>query len=136
MFCYLALPIYLCVEVSKKGCQCQGVCPFERKGNWISVNAFLYFNSKACKRLPKELPMGKKCKKIFLSNGTFSSKSDIESFDSLIFPLKAVQISYKCVTALLTLTETRYICIIIMQNKRFHEFLTWHFVQVCQWQHQ
>ena len=27
--------------------------------NWISVNAFLYFNSKVYKRLPKKLPMGK-----------------------------------------------------------------------------
>ena len=35
--------IYLCGEVSKKGCR--RVCPFERKRNWISGTAFLYFNS-------------------------------------------------------------------------------------------
>ena len=57
MFCHLAVLIYLCGEVRKKGCNC--VCPFERKGNWISVNAFLYFNSKVCKRLPKKVPIGK-----------------------------------------------------------------------------
>jgi hypothetical protein len=63
MFCHLAVLIYLCGEVSKKGCK--GVCPFERKENWISVNAFLYFNSKVCKRLPKMLPIGKKITKMY-----------------------------------------------------------------------
>jgi hypothetical protein len=38
----LALLIYLYGEVSKKSCNCSS--PFERKGNWSSVNAFLYFN--------------------------------------------------------------------------------------------
>ena len=52
MFCHLAVIIYLCWEVRKKGYNCS--CPFERKGNWISVNVFLYFNSKVCKRLPKK----------------------------------------------------------------------------------
>ena len=51
MFCLIAVLIDLCGEVSKKGCK--GVCQFERKRNWISVNAFLYFNSKVCKRLLK-----------------------------------------------------------------------------------
>ena len=54
----LALLIYLCGVVSKKGFQ--GTCPVERNGNWISLNVFLYFNSMVCKRLPKKLPMGKK----------------------------------------------------------------------------
>ena len=44
-----------------KGCS---NCSVERKGYCISVNAFLYFNSKLCKRLPKKLNMGKKSKKI------------------------------------------------------------------------
>ena len=43
----LALLIYLCGLVSRKGCS----CPVERKGNWISVNAFLYFNSKVTKKV-------------------------------------------------------------------------------------
>ena len=47
MFCHLAVLIYLCGEVTKKGWNCG--CPFERKGNWILVSAFLYFNSKVCK---------------------------------------------------------------------------------------
>ena len=42
IFCHLAVLIYLCGEVSKKGCQ--GSCPVERKGNCISINAFVYFN--------------------------------------------------------------------------------------------
>jgi hypothetical protein len=58
MFCYLAVLIDLFGEVSKKGCK--GVCQFERKRNWISVNAFLYFNSKVCKKLPKKDIHGKK----------------------------------------------------------------------------
>ena len=58
----------------------QSTCPIERKGNCISVNAFLYFNSKVCKRLPKKLPMGKKNHKnvkkscqiaLFNSNSTY-----------------------------------------------------------------
>ena len=61
MFCLLAGLIYFCVWESKKGCQCS--CPVERKGYCISVIVFLYLNSKACKRLPKKLSMGKKKKK-------------------------------------------------------------------------
>ena len=41
MFCYLAVLIYLCGEVSKKGCQCS--CPVERKGYCISVIVFWFF---------------------------------------------------------------------------------------------
>ena len=58
----LPLLFYLNGEVSKKGFNCS--FPFERKGNWISVNAFLYFNSKVCKRLHKKMPIGKKITKI------------------------------------------------------------------------
>ena len=54
--------INLCGEVlSKKGCQ--GSCSDERKGNWISENNFVYFNSKVCNSLPKKLPKGKKIQK-------------------------------------------------------------------------
>ena len=52
MFCLLAVLIYLREEVSKNGCQSS--CPVERKGNFISVNAFLYFmgkKSKKCKTI-------------------------------------------------------------------------------------
>jgi hypothetical protein len=45
MFCYLALLIYLCGKVSKKGCQSQGVCPYERKGNWISVVCIFFIST-------------------------------------------------------------------------------------------
>jgi hypothetical protein len=58
------LLIYLHGEVSNKGCNCSS--PFERKGNWISVNAFLYFNSKVCKRLPNKMPIGKKHEKMLM----------------------------------------------------------------------
>ena len=76
MFCLLAVLIYLREEVSKKGCQ--GRCSVERKENFISVNAFLYFNSNLCKRLPKKLPHGKKlqkCKKILSNCHTQLKKS-------------------------------------------------------------
>ena len=64
-------------------------------------NAFFYFNSKVCKRLPKQMPNGKKNHKTAKNScqiTLFSSKSATESlkpstvlcFDLLIFPLKAV----------------------------------------------
>ena len=62
----LPLLFYLNGEVSKKGFNFS--FPFERKGNWISVNAFLYFNSKICKRSLKKVPIGKKITKMKKKN--------------------------------------------------------------------
>ena len=60
MFFHLAAVIYLCGEVS-------GVFPFDRK-NWISVNEFnISTPMYLCKRLPKNLPMGKNIFKLFYS---------------------------------------------------------------------
>ena len=51
--CFAICTHYLYEEVNKKGCL--RVCPFERKRNWISVNA--------CLKLPKKLPNGNKSQK-------------------------------------------------------------------------
>ena len=57
MFCLLALLIYTCVLVWKKGFLCG--CPVERKPYCISSIVFLHL-PKMCKRLPNKVPLGKK----------------------------------------------------------------------------
>ena len=58
IFCLLVVLICLFEEVSKKGYL------VERKGNFISANAFLYFNSNVFKRLTNNLPLGKEITKM------------------------------------------------------------------------
>ena len=58
IFCLLVVLICLFEEISKKGYL------VERKGNFISANAFLYFNSNFCKRLTNNLPLGKEITKM------------------------------------------------------------------------
>ena len=65
IFCLLAVLSYLCVQVCKKGFLCS--CPVERK-----VIVFLYFNSKVCCRIPKNVAHGKKITKIILANALLS----------------------------------------------------------------
>jgi hypothetical protein len=125
MFCLLAVLIYFCGDVSKKGCQF--ACLVERKGNCILVNAFLYFNSKVCKRLPKKLPMGKKlqkCKKI-LSKSATESLNPYTVFCFVLFLQSRWWYILVCkyLTALLPLTEARLKDPRYRQNKRFLEFL-------------
>ena len=106
-------------------------CPFERKGNWFSVNSFFYFNSnvrgyqknahwkknhKTTKNLVK---LHYSAQRVLLR---VSKPSTVLCFDLLICPLK---VHCKCVAALLTPTPTgarlkysRY-----RQNKSFHELL-------------
>ena len=58
--------LHLCGEVSKnlRAVRVAIHYPVDKKGNLISVNAFLYFNSKVCKKLPKRLPMRKEITKM------------------------------------------------------------------------
>ena len=55
IFCHLAVLIYLCGEVSKKGCQ--GSCPVERKGNCISILVHFFISTQRYVRgYPKSCP--------------------------------------------------------------------------------
>ena len=127
MFCLLAVLVYLCGEVSKKGCQCS--CPVERKGYCISVNVFLYFNSKVFKRLPKQLSMRKKNHKKNLVKLPYSAQKVLlraSILTAFCFDLQSrwwYRLGCKCLTALLTLTEARLKDPRYRQNKRFHKFL-------------
>ena len=127
MFCHLAVLIYLCGEVRKKCCNC--VCPFERKGNWISVNTFLYFNSKVCNRLPKRCTLENKSQKwkeiiikpfIFIRNlpCLFTAEHCRSALRQRCYSSKEMiglssqgsgmyRLGCKCVAALLTPTEAR-----------------------------
>ena len=81
MFCYLAVLIYLCGEVGKKGCQ--GSCSFERNGN-ESKMYLLILTQSVCKMLSIKFPMGKihKNAKTSCQITLFSSKSAAESLNS------------------------------------------------------
>ena len=62
MFCHLAVLIYLCGQVRKKGCNCS--CPFERNGNWISLLHFFISTQRYIRSYQKKVPIWKRIKKM------------------------------------------------------------------------